>query len=139
MDRPLHPILHRSPALAPSAVEPRFADLANMVRYYTEELDCHIDHLIVQDDKGVYTAKQIRPNTVGVLCIRSARPFLIKLPEWEDCREVDTTSREYLEFIRWWERGPYTVTRPSEIREAEGTIEEVVRKVWPGQSDVVFL
>jgi len=50
----------------------------------------------------------------------------IKLPEWKEPRKVKTNTKEFLDFVRRCERNYYMETTPTEIREYEGTREEVI-------------
>ncbi len=104
------------------------------VRYYTEELDGRIDHMVVQDETGTYTVYENEGahNGDGLLAVpyTTEERMPVKLPDWKDAREVSTASRDYLEYIRVFERSSYMWTIPSEIREMEGTIEDAVHHAW---------
>ncbi|MEW6244340.1 MAG: hypothetical protein AB1497_08795 [Bacillota bacterium] len=105
-----------------------------MARYYTESASGRLREVIAQDDSGVLSgALYSREN--GQTEIRTAFYYpkddlWIKLPEWQKPRKVSTTSRDYLDFVRRCERGPYTATTPSEIMERPGSAEEVILAVF---------
>ncbi len=105
-----------------------------MVRYYTEDLNGRIDHLVVQDETGTYTVYENEGADSGdslmAVPYTTEERMPVRLPGWEDAREVSTASRDYLEYIRVFERSSYMWTIPSKIREVDGTIEDVVLKVF---------
>lgn len=85
-----------------------------------------IDYLVFQDETGVYfyspKAKKEKLIQMHLLTETS-----IKLPEWEKPKKVMTNTKDFLEFVRRFERNYYMETTPTEIREYEGTREEVVQ------------
>lgn len=96
-----------------------------VVRYYLEKLDKKIHKVILQDETGVYSS-----DTAGQMILRDGvRLVWANLPEWAFPREVLTTSMEYLDFVRRFERNSYMATRPTKIREEEGTLQEVLEKI----------
>lgn len=96
-----------------------------MIRYFLEKLDRKISSIVLQNENGVFLAR-----TDGTIReYEGLRQIWVKLPGWEGSREVSTASREYLEYMREFERNSYTATRPTPIREEEGTISKLVEKI----------
>lgn len=92
-----------------------------MARYYFEKLHGVIHKVVAQDETGVYSC-----NTAGAWIQQDSPDTVwVKLEEWPDARLVRTTSWEYLEFSRLWERSSYWETRPTKIYEEEGNAKEV--------------
>lgn len=89
--------------------------------------DGKIDHLVIQDETGVYYYVLNDNGDVGdFVPYHMLRRTSIKMPD-EKPKSVMTNTKEFLEFARLFERGSYTVTVPTEIREYEGTKEEAVK------------
>lgn len=93
--------------------------------YAEKTKDGKIDRLVYQDETGVY---DYVPNEDGGKLIQAymLRRTTIKLPG-EEPKEVMTNERDFLEFARLFERNMYMETTPTEIREYEGTREEVIQ------------
>ena len=87
--------------------------------------DGKIKHLVFQDETGVYDYVL---NKDGGKFIQTymLRRTSIKLPG-EKPKKVMTNTKDFLEFVRRFERNYYMETTPTEIREYEGTREEVVQ------------
>lgn len=109
-----------------------------MARYYTEELDNRIHSVVAQDETGIYAGVARKQDTapggweVWLMPIWEPDMIpkaLIRLPEWQEEREVAITSLEFLDFVRRMDRGDYTNTIPSEIKTLDGSAEEVIRTV----------
>lgn len=97
-----------------------------MVRYYLEIIGKQICRLIMQDEKGTYHVK-----TDGSVVFHEKIDGLwVKLPEWAEPREVSTSDKDYFEYSRRFERNSYMVSRPTEIREEEGTIKDIIDLVF---------
>lgn len=97
-----------------------------MIYCYAEKtIDGQIDHLVYQDDTGVY---KYVPGEDGGQFVQKymLRTTTIKLPG-EEPKKVMTNARDFLEFARQFERNIYMETIPTEIREYEGTREEVIQ------------
>ena len=99
-----------------------------MARCYAEiSKQGAIDHLVIQDETDIY---DYAPNKrIAFLPSYLPSSASIKLPG-ENVQIVSTNSKKYLEFVRLCERGSYTTTIPTEIREYDGTKEEVAKKAW---------
>jgi len=97
-----------------------------MSRCYAEiTIDGQIDHLVYQDETGVY---HYIPDEDGGKFVPAymLRSTTIKIPG-EEPEKVMTNTRDFLEFARQFERNIYMETIPTEIREYEGTREEVIQ------------
>jgi len=97
-----------------------------MSRCYAEiTRDGKIDHLVYQDETGVFSYSQ-DAKIEKLIQMRSLTETWIKLPEWKEPRKVMTNTKDYLEYMRLFERNIYMETTPTEIRKYEGTREEVI-------------
>lgn len=97
-----------------------------MLCYAEISRDNEVKFLVLQDDTGIYSYLP----KIGEKKIVQAYPLTemsIKLPEWDKPRKVKTNTREFLDFVRRFERNSYMETTPTEIREYEGTKEEVIQ------------
>jgi hypothetical protein len=95
--------------------------------YAEKTKDGKIDHVVFQDETGVYHYFQNEDSDNG----KFIPAYLldranIKLPG-EKPLTVMTNTRKFLEFVRQCDRGDYTATIPTEIREYDGHKEEVVK------------
>ena len=99
-----------------------------MIRCYAEKSkDGMIDHLIIQDETGVFYYEP--GGKVEFVPRNLLSQAFIKFPGKAD-QTVMTNTREFLEFVRLCERNSYMTTIPTEIREYEGTKEEAAKKAW---------
>ena len=88
-----------------------------MIRCYAEKSkDGMIDHLIIQDETGVYIYDPGRK--MEFFERNSLYQTSIKLPR-KDVQKVMTNTWEFLEFVRLCERNSYMTTIPPEIRAYE--------------------
>jgi len=95
-----------------------------MARYYSEMFERKVVKVVAQDDTGVYAS--VNKNIV----LRDGpRQIFINFPGWKNPRKVLTTDKQYLEFIRLYERSSYMRTRPTEIKEIAGSAKEVIKRV----------
>lgn len=98
-----------------------------MSRCYAEiTRDGKIDHLVYQDETGVYDYVLRGDGNGKFVPAYMLRSTTIKLPG-EKPKKVMTNERDFLEFARLFERNMYMETTPTEIREYEGTREEVIQ------------
>lgn len=56
-----------------------------------------------------------------------------KLDDWREPRKISTASREYLEFIRQFERPAYSAQKPTSIKEVDNTLDEFIQKLKEGK------
>lgn len=92
---------------------------------YAEIKDNEIKSLVLQDNTGVYSySPEAEKKLVQTHLLTE---MSIKFPEWEKPRKIKTNTREFLDFVRRFERNDYMETTPTEIREYEGTREEVIQ------------
>ena len=91
------------------------------VNYYIEMPvlgERRIGYVVAQDSTGIYRSRGT--DNTSIYQIREAETELAKLQDWPTHKQVKTTSWDYLEFIRLWERNSYMTTRPTKIKTVEG-------------------
>ena len=108
--------------------------MAHKSRYYCEcQPDGRIDHVIAQDDTGVWHGgtciDEHGKAEVRVGLIRAPGPDVVFLRGWTQPREVQTTDPVYLEFVRTMERSSYLPLRPTAIEERPEPAREAARAV----------
>lgn len=95
--------------------------------YAEKTRDGKIKHLVFQDETGIYSCFfDNEHENARLVTTHSLQRTSIKMPG-EKPKTVMTNTKEFLEFVRQCERGSYTQTMATEIREYEGSREEVVK------------
>jgi len=95
-----------------------------MARYYSEMFNGKVTKVIAQDETGIYSSIS------GSIVKRdSPTQITIHLPGWRKPRKISTTDKDYLEYVRLYERNSYMRTSPTEIKEMVGSAKEVIKKV----------
>jgi hypothetical protein len=95
--------------------------------YAEKTKDGKIDHVVFQDETGVYDYIFNDNRDSGkFIPAHLLRRTSIKMPG-EKPETVMTNTKKFLEFVRQCERGDYTNTIPTEIREYEGSKEEIIQ------------
>ena len=92
-----------------------------VIKYYIEVPvlgERRIGYVVAQDETGIYRSHS--NDSTRIYQIRGVEMEWAKLEDWPAHKEVETTSWDYLEFIRLWERNSYMTTRPTEIKTVEG-------------------
>jgi hypothetical protein len=102
-----------------------------MVRYYAERYkDGRIESVVLQDSAGIYVAFRSRGQLRVTAFERASTRRRIWFPNWPAAKELSAADLDFLDYRRLFERGSYTTTIASEIREVEGSVFQVAEMVF---------
>lgn len=103
-----------------------------MAWYYIErDMDSgKIESVFAQDETGIYSGSLYDDGVIRSCRYASPGSVVAFHPRLGDMISLEKASLEYLDFARLYERCVYSRTKPSEIMEAEGSAEDVIRRVF---------
>lgn len=109
-----------------------------MTRYFIQRDDNGRISIALQDDNGYYIAGMRDERTAELISL-GIREHRIKLPEWDESREVLNTDPDYIEFVNRMERNPFTEYGPVVTTDAnvEGAIKGIASQHGFTDVDIV--
>jgi len=97
-----------------------------MIRYYTEKEGNKKAQVVFQDETGVYIYNY---KTKVVVLRDEVRNVWANMPEWGRVRQISTSDKSYLQFIREYERPAQVNWKPTEIKEIDISFDNFVAKI----------